>query len=104
MNHRVRWARSRRPDLLRSHRIAADPGVRVTRMALGGRAVSLFKKPEIEEIHAFLREHKALIVHFSGTPPSGSGKLGALRVTVRPNDQMRPPVSDYSYVADRMPV
>jgi hypothetical protein len=37
--------------------------------------VSPFKKPEVEEIHALLREHKALIVHFSGTPPSGSGTL-----------------------------
>jgi hypothetical protein len=36
--------------------------------------MSPFKKPDVEEVHAFLREHNALIVHFSGTPPSGCGK------------------------------
>jgi len=34
--------------------------------------MGLFEKPPLHEIHDFLRRHRALIVHFSGTPPSGN--------------------------------
>jgi hypothetical protein len=32
---------------------------------------STYKKPSVSDVHAFLRDRKALIVHFSGTPPAG---------------------------------
>ena len=32
----------------------------------------LFRKPPLHEVHAFLRRHNALIVHFSGAPGAGS--------------------------------
>jgi len=37
--------------------------------------MSRFKKPDVEAVYEFLREQKALIVHFSGTPPAGCGKF-----------------------------
>jgi hypothetical protein len=33
--------------------------------------LSTYKKPSVSDVHAFLRDRKALIVHFSGTPPTG---------------------------------